>query len=74
MPYYVFKVFPDKTCELIAEFEQYKEARNLARDTRENVTLQDNCSIKVMHAKDSSEAETLVLTARERPIMMEHEK
>ena len=74
MPYFVYKVFPNKTCEQIAVFEQYKEARGLARDTRASLTLQDNCSIKVMHAKDSSEAEHLILTPRERPILMEHEK
>jgi hypothetical protein len=74
MPYFVFKVFPNKTCEQIGEFEQFKEARALARDTRANLTLQDNCTVKVMHAKNSSEAETLILTPRERPILMEHEK
>jgi hypothetical protein len=74
MPYFVYKVFPNKTCEQIGEFEQFKEARGLARDTRANLTLQDNCTVKVMHAKNSSEAETLILTPRERPILMEHEK
>jgi hypothetical protein len=74
MPYFVFKVFPNKTCEQIGEFDLFKEARALARDTRANLTLQDNCTVKVMHAKNSSEAETLILTPRERPILMEHEK
>lgn len=74
MPYFVFKVFPNRTCEQIAEFDEYKQARALARDTRANLTLQDNCTVKVMHAKDSKEAETLILTPRERPILMEHEK
>ncbi len=74
MPYFVFKVFTNKTCEQIGEFDQYKAARELARETRESTTLQDNCSVKVMHAKDSAEAETLVLTSRDRPILMEHEK
>ena len=74
MPYFVFKVFPNKTCEEIAQFDQYREARDLARETRENLTLQDNCTVKVMHAKDSSEAESLVLAVRDRPILMEHEK
>ena len=74
MPYYVFKVFPNKSCEEIAHYEQFKEARNLAHETRENLTLQDNCTVKVMHAKDSAEAESLVLAVRDRPILMEHEK
>ena len=74
MPYYVFKVFPNKTCEQIGDFDQYKEARALARDTRANLTLQDNCTVKVIFAKNSAEAETLILTPRERPILMEHEK
>ena len=74
MPYFVFKVFTNKTCEQVGQFDQYKAARELARETRENITLQDNCTVKVMHAKDSAEAESLVLTSRERPILMEHEK
>jgi hypothetical protein len=74
MPYFVFKLFPNKTCEQIAQFDEYKPAREMARDTRANITLQDNCTVKVMHAKNSEEAETLVLTPRERPILMEHEK
>jgi len=74
MPYFVFKVFPNKTCEQIGQFEQYREARGLARETRANTTLQDNCTVSVRHAKDSAEAESLVLTPRERPILMEHEK
>lgn len=74
MPYFVFKVFPNKTCEQIGQFDQYKEARALARDTRANLTLQDNCTAKVIFAKNSAEAETLILTPRERPILMEHEK
>lgn len=74
MQYFVFKVFPNKTCEEIGSFEQYKDARALARETRASLTLQDNCTIKVMFAKDSNEAETLILTPRERPILMEHEK
>lgn len=74
MPYFVFKVFPNKTCEEIAQFDQYREARDLARETRENLTLQDNCTVKVMHAKDNTEAESLVLAVRDRPILMEHEK
>ena len=74
MPYFVYKVFPNRTCESIEVFDQYKDARELAHKTREALTLQDNCTIKVMHAKDAAEAESLILTPRERPILMEHEK
>lgn len=74
MPYFVYKVFPNRTCETIAVFDQYKEARNLARETRTGLSAQDNCTIKVIHAKDTAEAESLILTPRQRPILMEHEK
>lgn len=74
MPYFVYKVFPNRTCESIASFDQYKDARELARETRANLTVQDNCTVKVMHARDATEAESLILTPRERPILMEHEK
>jgi len=74
MPYFVYKVFPNRSCEAIQRFDQYKQARELARKTRAGLTLQDNCTIKVIHAKDAAEAESLILTPRERPILMEHEK
>ncbi len=74
MPYFVYKVFPNRSCEAVESFEQYKPARELARETRAELTLQDNCTVKVMHAKDAAEAESLILTPRERPILMEHEK
>ena len=74
MPYFVFKVYPNRTCDQIGEFEEYKQARELARETRASLTVQDNCNVKVMHAKNATEAESLVLTPRERPILMEHEK
>jgi len=74
MPYFVYKVFPNRTCESIQVFDQYKEARTRARDIRAGLTVQDNCTIKVIHAKDAAEAESLILTPRERPILMEHEK
>ena len=74
MPYFVYKVFPNRTCEAVDSFEQYKEARLLAREIRAGLTLQDNCTVKVMHAKDAAEAESLILTPREKPILMEHEK
>ncbi|TNG02570.1 MAG: hypothetical protein EP297_00975 [Gammaproteobacteria bacterium] len=74
MPYFVYKVFPNRTCEKVSEFEKFQEAKSFARDTRANTTVQDNFTIKVMFAKNEAEAESLILTPRERPIMMEHEK
>lgn len=74
MPYFVFKVFPNKTCEQVAQFDQYQQARKLAREIRANITAQNNCTVKIIHAKNSAEAESLILTPRERPILMEHEK
>lgn len=74
MPYYVYKLFPNRTVEYMNDFQSYKEARSLARNTRAATTVQDNYNIKVIFAKDSREAESLILTPRERPILMEHEK
>lgn len=74
VPYYVYKLFPNRTIEYMDDFDSYREARSLARDTRAAATTQNNCNIKVIFAKDSREAESLILTPRERPILMEHEK
>ncbi len=74
MPYYVYKLFPNRTIEYMDDFESYKEARSLARDTRTAITVQDNYNVKIVFAKDDHEAESLILTPRERPILMEHEQ
>ena len=74
MRYYVYKLFPNRTIEYMDDFESYKRARSLARNTRAAITVQDNYNIKIVFAKDSTEAESLILTPRERPILMEHEK
>jgi predicted DNA binding protein len=74
MPYFVYKQFPNRSLQGVGEHAQFAAAKAQARSLRESLTVQDNCVVKVIFAKDSAEAETLLLTPRERPILMEHEK
>lgn len=74
MPYYVYKVFPDRRAEYLADFAAYKQARALARETRATLDAGDECAVKMVFAKDRTEAKSLILTPRPRPVLMEHEK
>ena len=74
MRYFVYKVFPNRVAEHIADFATYREARALARKTRAALSAQDNYTVKIMFANTAAEAESLILTPRERPVLMEHEK
>ena len=64
MPYFVYKVNPGKRLELIQLQDSYQDARNLAHGLRSGITPADDYTIRVIFAKNSAEAERLVLTER----------
>lgn len=64
MPYFVFKVNPGKRLELIQPRDSYQDARTLARDLRAKITPADDYTIRVIFAKNSAEAERLIMTER----------
>jgi len=79
MPYYVFRMETAelailKQLELIKAFDKFKEAKLLARDTRAEQAEGDTAEIKVIFADNQLAAEEMLLEAREKPIVMEHEK
>ena len=80
MPYYVFKMSsPEgmellKNLELIDEFDSFREAKNFAKEQRAKLDEADTSVIKVMFADNQLLAEEQLLTYREKPIVMEHEK
>lgn len=80
MPYYVFKMTsPEgmelvKNLELIDEFDSFREAKNFAKNKRNELTGDDTAVIKVMFADNQLLAEEQLLAYREKPIVMEHEK
>ncbi len=69
MPYFVYKVFPNKKVEEINSFGAYREARQFARDRREALTESDDYFVKVIFAGNADEAKRLLVTEREpRPL------
>lgn len=79
MPYYVYKILPTvssivKNMEQVAEFEIFKEAKTFAYDKRTELAEGDEAVYKIIHAKNSLQAEELLSEKREQPILREWEK
>jgi len=79
MPYYVFKMQNAelamlKQLELLSEFESFKQAKNFAKAQRGELAAASETVIKVMFADNLLSAEEQLMEAREKPIVMEHEK
>ncbi|MDH5183313.1 MAG: hypothetical protein OEX12_05425 [Gammaproteobacteria bacterium] len=77
MPYFVYKIDEQlivKELNLLAEFENFKEAKNFAKDQRAADTEMSAQAIKVIFANNILEAEEQLQEHRDKPIMMEWEK
>ena len=66
MPYFVFKVFPGKRMVPVQPFDNFKEAKELARSVRAAATPEDQFTAKVIFAKTIEEAQRLLAQERER--------
>lgn len=79
MPYYVYQIENAqmallKQLNLIDQFDSFKEAKNFARQLREELGEDTNLVVKVMFADNQLQAEEQLLEKRDKPIVMEHEK
>jgi len=79
MPYFVYKISPTvanliKPMEQLAEFENYKEARNHARGLRAEGKQEEGEIFKVIFAENTLDAEEQLTEIREQPIVREWEK
>ena len=79
MPYFIYQLQKNnlaqiKDVELITQFEDYKEAKNFARDKRAELELKDPGDIKIMFADNEELAEKKLLENRDAPILREWEK
>lgn len=77
MPYFVYKIDNNiivKNLELLSEFEDFKEAKNFAKEKRAEFADLPAEAIKVMFAKNKLDAEEQLQEHREAPILMEWEK
>ena len=78
MPYFVYKIAPGiskivKNLEPLDEFEKFKEAKNFAKEKRQNDT-EDGNTFKVIFAENVIDAEEKLQEQREGTILREWEK
>ena len=66
MPYYVYRITPDKKLKLIETFEKFKEAKELARSLRAEQAADDKTMVRMVFATDPKKAQ-LLLTDRRTP-------
>jgi len=78
MPYYVFKITQPtpilKNLDLQDSFENYREARALARSLRADLPANSKITVKLILAGSELEAEEQLQEKREKPIVKEWEK
>jgi hypothetical protein len=66
MPYFVFRVSPDKSdLELLDSFAKFQDAKDLCRDRRRTESPDDPDRIRMAFAKSEYEAKRLLSEKRE---------
>ncbi|RMD71844.1 MAG: hypothetical protein D6819_00485 [Gammaproteobacteria bacterium] len=66
MPYFIYRISPTRQLTLVQSFAKFQEAKEAARALRASQEPGDRDTIKIIFAKDTGEAERLLLTPRER--------
>ena len=65
MPYFLFKMFPNRNVEVIENHEKYRDARDSARAKRKQLTVSDNYQVKIIFAANEQAGVKLLTTERE---------
>lgn len=69
MPYFIYRLTPPKRLQLLERFDNYREARDFARNERKAMTPTQDATVKVIFAPTQEQAEKLLTTEREpRPL------
>ena len=79
MPYYVYRITESaagfvKQLDLLATFDNYREAKQLTKQTRSEMDGSEAAQVKVMFADNELAAEEQLQEKRDKPITMEWEK
>lgn len=79
MPYFVYKITPGvskivKNLQALENFEKFKDAKNFAKEKRQQENAEDGNIYKVIFAENSIDAEEKLQEQREETIMREWEK
>ena len=69
MPYFTFKIFDGGRLEPIAEFDDYRSAKNEVTRLRKLIADDDDYTVRMVHAGNRAEGERLLTEKREpRPL------
>lgn len=79
MPYFIYKIAPGitkivKNIEPLADFEKFKEAKNFAKEKRQQEDADSGNIFKVIFAENIIDAEEKLQQQREETIVREWEK
>lgn len=79
MPYFVYKIAPGvskivKNIQPLEEFEKFKDAKNFAKEKRQQENAEDGNIYKVIFAENSIDAEEKLQEQRGDTILREWEK
>jgi len=66
MPYFVYRVSPQRFIKYLEQYPEYQDARKYARDLRAGQNEEDLDTIKIIFATEQAEAEALLKAKRER--------
>jgi hypothetical protein len=64
MPYFVYKIHPDKTLDPVDTFDVFKDAMALCRQMRREMPEGESYQVRMIFAKDPQEARRLLTTKR----------
>ncbi len=65
MPYFVYQISEPKKLELMQQFDNYKQAREMARGKRSELGGGGQVQVRMIFARNTAEAEKLLTTPRE---------
>jgi hypothetical protein len=65
VPYFVYKIYPNKKLVPVQPCASFREAKDLARSIRASVAPDERFTAKVIFAKSPEEAEKLLVQERE---------
>lgn len=69
MPYYIYKMHPEKEFDLVQEFDAYRPAREEVRRLRAELPADAPYTLRIIHARNPDEAVALMSQPREpRPL------
>jgi len=64
MPYFVYRITPDRKLTLIETFSRFQDAKTLARSMRAQQAPADNHIIRMIFAEDTKKAQLLLTDLR----------